>query len=82
MSKEDVNVYLRGLFPKLSEHLDDTTTYPWVILEKSRTALAVSNKTTLTGADILASRTPASRRWEAQTIFIGKGNILVMRSNL
>ncbi|KAI9566605.1 hypothetical protein HD554DRAFT_2040154 [Boletus coccyginus] len=40
MSKEDINIYLRGLFPNLSEYLDNTTTYPWVILEKSCTALA------------------------------------------
>ncbi|KAI9573973.1 hypothetical protein HD554DRAFT_2035094 [Boletus coccyginus] len=40
ISKEDINVYLWDLFPKLSEHLDDTTTYSWVILEKFYTVLA------------------------------------------
>ncbi|KAF8837817.1 hypothetical protein BDN67DRAFT_1013585 [Paxillus ammoniavirescens] len=76
MSQSDVDQYLRTLFPKLFEYMDDEdgpteAGYSWVLLIKSRTSLTVSSKGNLSGADILDSRTPGSRKWELQSVYLG-----------
>lgn len=73
MSKAQLDIYLRELFPNVSEEVGDSAEagYPWVLLVKSKNSLTVSSKTTFTGEDILATRTPASRPRDVQSVYIG-----------
>ncbi|KAH7904069.1 hypothetical protein BJ138DRAFT_1131123 [Hygrophoropsis aurantiaca] len=75
MTTEEIDKYLRDLFPDLFQYLDKKggksgVDFHWALLVKAGTRLSLSSQKTPNGGDFTANRNPTGRRWEEQRIYI------------
>ncbi|KAI0054647.1 hypothetical protein BV25DRAFT_469027 [Artomyces pyxidatus] len=77
MTTDDIDTYLRTLFPVAFDHLDRITAskpsedFLWVLFVKGRNRFTASSKVEPSGADVLQTRTPDLKPWRERTVYIG-----------
>ncbi|KAG1889906.1 hypothetical protein F4604DRAFT_1673431 [Suillus subluteus] len=83
MTKSDIDEYLRTLFPRLFDFLENHSVassnsnstsrdgFYWYLIVKSGKNMVKSSQEGLTGNKVLKTRHPAGRKWSDQSIYFG-----------
>ncbi|KAG1849629.1 hypothetical protein DFJ58DRAFT_729420 [Suillus subalutaceus] len=86
MTKSDIDRYLRTLFPRLFDYLENhdddgrnnsnltlagADGFRWYLIVKSGKNMVKSSQEGLTGSEVLKTRHPAGRKWTDQFIYFG-----------